>query len=192
MPWNKYTKRYPLPSWIFNFKNINLLFICQMFLCMCVCMHMCTQALSCVCVHLGVQMLWYAWGGQRSTCGSWFSPSIMWIPETELRLSALVTRIHWATSLAPQLDYLMFHFETCLLAMCFVQTVLHPEHLFSFYSFELHGTKVFQCLMRPKLFIFFRLWPILWGLNLIFNLSFSLSSLQFDNFQWSLWSSLRL
>lgn len=32
-------------------------------------------------------------GGQRTTCGHQFSPSIMWVPGIELRLSGLVGRI---------------------------------------------------------------------------------------------------
>lgn len=33
---------------------------------------------------------WSAYGGQKTTCSTWLSPSALWVPGIELRLSDLL------------------------------------------------------------------------------------------------------
>lgn len=46
---------------------------------------------------------WYAFGGQRTSCGSWFSPSTRWIPGIELKSCGFVQApLSTGASLWPQ------------------------------------------------------------------------------------------
>lgn len=78
------------------------LLFCMFYLFVCLCMWLCAChgdvcVYVCDCVHAMMM-----WGNQRSTCRSLFSPSTMWVPETELRSSGWVagTFICWANLIA--------------------------------------------------------------------------------------------
>lgn len=49
------------------------------------------------CVHLWVHMPWHVYGGQKTSCSSWLSPSTMRITGIELRSSGMATSAftHW-------------------------------------------------------------------------------------------------
>lgn len=72
----------------------------------CVCVCVCTRAHT----HTHTHYPQHVWESQRKTYRSCFSPTTVWIPGIELRLSGLVENIFtcWAILLVPTVLFLVF------------------------------------------------------------------------------------
>lgn len=68
-------------------------------LCMCMYAHVCVFVHAHVCVCVRAHAQWHTCGGQR-TCDNWFSASLVWVTEIELRSLGLAantsTFTHWS------------------------------------------------------------------------------------------------